>query len=78
MEPYGLVELLSPDGRIARFCEAEWIEILTLAPSLRRYAEARGIFLHGFEGHPPGTGHWNAEGHRAAGAFLADYLCRFE
>ncbi len=78
MERYGLEELFYPDERIARFCEAQGIEVVTLAPPLRRYAEERGAFLHGFEGHPPGTGHWNVEGHRAAGTFIADYLCRAE
>jgi hypothetical protein len=78
MDHFGLDELFYPDERIARCAEALGIEAVTLAPALQRYAETRGVFLHGFEGHPPGTGHWNAEGHRTAGALIADFLRRSE
>ena len=88
LERFGVRDLLYPDRRLARLAERHGIPHLTLAGPLRRLAERRGLYLHGFE-RPGGgdgaaapdvarwnQGHWNAAGHRAAGEAIAVWLCR--
>jgi len=86
LERFGVRDLLYPDRRLARLAERHGIPHLTLAGPLRRLAERRGLYLHGF-GRPGGggrapdvarwnQGHWNAAGHRAAGQAISLWLCR--
>ena len=74
MERLGVKELFYPDNRIRLFAERAGITVITLAPELQAYAEQKNIFLHGF-GPNIGNGHWNADGHRAAGEIIARKLC---
>ena len=74
MRRVGATDLFYPDRRIAALGARERFTVLTLAPELQAYAEGRQIFLHGF-GPDIGNGHWNTEGHRAAGRLLAQKLC---
>lgn len=67
----GTDDLLYPDWRIKSFGEREGVDVLTLAPALREYAERNQTFLHGTDG----FGHWNALGHRLAGEMIARKLC---
>ncbi len=67
----GASDLFYPDARIRSFCEEAGIPAVTLAPEMQKWAETRNVFLHGFENTRPGTGHWNAEGHRVAGVLAA-------
>jgi hypothetical protein len=67
----GAQDLLYPDRRVAALGGRVGIEVLTLAPALREYAERNRVFLHGTDG----SGHWNALGHRLVGELLAEKLC---
>ena len=71
----GVETLLYPDERIAAFGAREAIPTITLAPRLADYAETNSVFLHGFDNTVLGLGHWNAQGHAAAGALIAEQLC---
>ena len=87
LERFGVRDLLYPDRRLARLAERHGIPHFLLAGPLRRLAERRSLYLHGFErpaadgGAAPDVarwnqGHWNSEGHRAAGELLVTWLCR--
>lgn len=67
-------DLFYPDRRLAALAAAGGFEALPLAPEMQRMAERSGTFFHGF-GANAGTGHWNAEGHRAAAELIARRLC---
>jgi hypothetical protein len=71
----GQRDLFYPDRRIAAAGEREGYAVLNLAPLLQRYATRYGVFLHGFDDHYLGIGHWNKEGHRLAGEIIAEHLC---
>lgn len=73
MKRLGIRDLFYPDNRIRMLCDREGIEVVTLAPDLRAYAERTGTFLHGF-GNDVGNGHWNSAGHRVAGQLIAQKL----
>jgi hypothetical protein len=49
--------------------------VLNLAPAFAQYADQHHLFLHGFSNTQLGTGHFNREGHRYAGALIANKLC---
>lgn len=70
----GVADLLYPDRRIAAFCSANSIPVITLAPILGEIAAREKVFLHGFPGNM-GYGHWNEGGHRAAGTAIGQTLC---
>ncbi|MEE2980903.1 MAG: hypothetical protein VYA71_05080, partial [Pseudomonadota bacterium] len=71
----GIESLSYADDRLAAFAQAQGIPVITLAPTLRAYAEANNITLHGFPGGTPGYGHWNQTGHAQAGALIAEAIC---
>jgi hypothetical protein len=71
----GVSDLFYPDRRIEELGRREGFPVLSLAPFLQPYAEEHQLFLHGFPNTQLGTGHWNAEGHIAAGERIADFLC---
>lgn len=64
-----------PDRRIAAFARRENIPLVPLLAPLRARADATGEYLHGFPNTRLGTGHWNENGHRAAGEVLARAVC---
>ena len=70
----GILNEFTPDYRVRGFGLKHFIDVLLLAPSLQKIARERKIYLHGF-GHDLGRGHWNQNGHRAAGEIIAAYLC---
>ena len=74
MQRLGIASLDYPDRRIAAFTASHGIQTVTLLDDFRRHAEARGVFLHGFNDR--GTGHWNANGHRLAGKLIARRICQ--
>jgi hypothetical protein len=74
MRRVGATDIFYPDRRVAALGARAGFTVFTLAPELQAEAEGRGVFLHGF-GPDIGNGHWNAEGHRAAGRLLAQKLC---
>ena len=48
MQRLGIASLDYPDRRIAAFTASHGIQTVTLLDDFRRHAEARGVFLHGF------------------------------
>lgn len=72
----GVEDLFYPERRFRALGEREGFPVLNLAPELQRYADERKLFLHGF-GRELGNGHWNEEGHKAAGEILARQLCEW-
>ena len=71
----GIESLSYADDRLAAFAQAQGIPVITLAPTLRAYAEANNNTLHGFPGGTLGYGHWNQTGHAQAGALIAEAIC---
>ncbi|HLL76902.1 MAG TPA: SGNH/GDSL hydrolase family protein [Pyrinomonadaceae bacterium] len=71
---FGATDLFYPDLRVRALGERRGFTVFNLAPELQAYAERRRLYLHGF-GADIGNGHWNADGHRAAGELLARKLC---
>jgi len=68
-------DLFYPDRRVEAFCERQQIPVLVLAPRLQQYAQDQQRFLHGFKNTRLGTGHWNDDGHRLAGLWIAETIC---
>lgn len=71
----GVADLYYPDRRIAQFARRNGIDALALAPAMQPLAERREAWFHGFPETGFGRGHWNAEGHLAAAALIAEHLC---
>jgi hypothetical protein len=74
----GILNEFLPDYRVRGFGLKHRFDVLVLAPSLQKIARERKIYLHGFvNGFSDnlGGGHWNQNGHRAAGEIIAAYLC---
>jgi hypothetical protein len=75
-EELGVPDLGHPERRLGAMLATHRIAYLALAPLLLEEAERSGACVHGFANAEPCAGHWNAEGHRAAGRILAGALCR--
>jgi hypothetical protein len=75
MRSKGIINLFYPDDRIKELGKREGVEVISLASSLQEYAEENKLFLHGFRNRSLGSGHWNEDGHRAAGEAIARYFC---
>jgi hypothetical protein len=72
----GLTTLFYPDMRLRAFAAAQGIPHVTLAPALQRVAEASQQSLHGFgKARARSAGHWNEDGHHAAGQILTTAVC---
>lgn len=76
MRAHDLDTLFYPDNRVMAIGDRYGFPVLNLAPALQRLAESEGVVLHGFANTQPGEGHWNEKGHRAAGEFMANFICR--
>ena len=70
----GAPDLFYAERRLQSLGGREGFPVYNLAPDLQAYADSNRIFLHGF-GAQRGNGHWNADGHRAAGELLTRRLC---
>jgi lysophospholipase L1-like esterase len=71
----GAGDLYYAERRLAAFGEREGIPVLNLAPTMASQAETRQVYFHAY-GEVPGIGHWNDQGHRAAGELIAAWLAR--
>jgi lysophospholipase L1-like esterase len=69
----GAKDLYYPERRIAELGEQEGVPVLNLAPSMAEEAAKRQVYFHAYRT-TPGIGHWNVEGHRAAGERIAAWL----
>ena len=72
----GVEDLLYPGRRILALGEREGFPVINLAEPMRKIAESRQVYLHGFENTVLGSGHWNKDGHQLAGRLLAERICR--
>lgn len=70
-----VADLDYPERRLGQLADAGKMFATNLVPALRDFADSSGRYLHGFENTRLGTGHWNENGHRAAGIALAKALC---
>jgi hypothetical protein len=70
---FAVDNLFYADRRIEAVCTRVGSPCLTLAPLLRERAIGNGTYFHGFNG-SLGSGHWNRDGHRVAGEFVAEFL----
>ena len=70
----GVDDLNYADQRIASVCGELGVAVLNLAQPMQAQAVAEQTFFHGFSNTAIGSGHWNVDGHRAAGKLLADFL----
>lgn len=70
----GVASLFLTDERMAKQAKDAGINTLMLGPDMLKYAEAKHKALHGFFNTPFNTGHWNAEGHKAAGQLISAAL----
>ena len=70
-------DLFYPERRLQKLGADEGFEVITLAPYLMSFAEKHQVFLHGFKNQTLGRGHWNIQGHMAAGEGIARHFCRY-
>ncbi len=70
----GVPDLRYPEQRLAALGQTHDFQVIPLADAMLRQAVSRDTFLHGFNNTQPGTGHWNAAGHRLAGTLIAESL----
>lgn len=71
----GVGDFLYPERRIGALGKARGFQVVGLTEPMRAHAERTGEHLHGFENTRPGSGHWNAAGHRVAAGLLAEHFC---
>ncbi|MCA8990945.1 MAG: SGNH/GDSL hydrolase family protein [Planctomycetaceae bacterium] len=67
-------DVLFPDHKISEVAAENGFRFFSLTLPMRELAQRDHVFFHGFENTEPGTGHWNAQGHAAAGKLLAEFL----
>lgn len=75
MKKLGTTTLFYPDEELAKFAGENRIPVVTTAPSLLATATEQKKCLHGFANATPCGGHWNADGHAAAGRVIAHAMC---
>jgi len=68
----GGTDLLYPNHRLAALGARDGFSVLDLASPMKAYAQANGVYFHGFS--RPGTGHWNRRGNCFAGVLVANRL----
>jgi hypothetical protein len=75
MQKLGTKDLFYPERRLDEFGRREGIPVFNLAPIMAREADERRVYFHAAQG-SEGIGHWNAEGHQAAGELVARWLAQ--
>ena len=73
----GVEHLFYPDLRVVNIGKRHGFPVFTLAPKMQAEAERKKIYFHGFSNTKMGTGHWNQDGHRAAGQIMATEICQW-
>lgn len=76
MKELGITSLYYIEDRLSKFAEKEGFPILSTAQPLGEYAAKNNISVHGFKNAIWWGGHWNQEGHRLAGEWLAADYCK--
>ena len=71
----GVDDLFYMERRLGALAKREDFFLIPLAPELQKRADAEKINFHGFKNVRMGWGHWNEEGHRAAGEIIAAQIC---
>jgi hypothetical protein len=75
MQRLGTKDLFYPERRLDEFGRREGIPVFNLAPVMAQQADRRKVYFHAAQG-SEGIGHWNAEGHQAAGELIAGWLAQ--
>jgi hypothetical protein len=70
----GGIDLLYPSHRLAALGARDGFAVLDLVPAMKSYAQANGVYFHGFSNTQMGTGHWNQRGNCFAGTMIANQL----
>jgi lysophospholipase L1-like esterase len=71
----GVEDLFYMERRLGALAQREGFLMIPIAPELQKRADAEKISFHGFKNLHVGWGHWNEEGHRAAGEIIAAQIC---
>lgn len=74
LKEQGIDDLAYPNRRIVALGKNAGFPVADVAPSLESYAREHGKLLHGAFNTPKGVGHYNVEGHRIVGEYLAKWL----
>jgi len=74
-EVLGVESMFYVEDRIGRLARREGFPFLSLPEVMAEEAARTGVFFHGFKNGIPWGGHWNQEGHRFAGRWLAAGFC---
>jgi len=61
-------------GHEVRYRDGAYVDEVWLV--MQREADAKHVFLHGFQNTKAGFGHWNEAGHALAAELIAQDLCR--
>lgn len=75
IQSLGVTDLSYADRRIDDLAGREAIAVTNLAPALSEYAQARHMYLNGFDTSSLGEGHWNENGHQQAAEVISADLC---
>jgi hypothetical protein len=71
----GVEDLFYAERRLQKLAGERGFRAIALAPEMQKRAEAERVYFHGFANVGMGLGHWNENGHRAAGDIIARELC---
>jgi hypothetical protein len=71
----GVEDLFYVERRLQKAAAEGGYRAIALAPEMQKRAEAEGVYFHGFPNVGMGLGHWNENGHKAAGEIIARELC---
>jgi lysophospholipase L1-like esterase len=71
----GVEDLFYMERRLEALAKREGFLLIPIGPELQKRADAEKINFHGFKNLHVGWGHWNEQGHRAAGEIIAGQLC---
>jgi hypothetical protein len=74
LKAVGGTDLLYPSHRLAALGARDRFAVLDLVPAMKSYAQANGVYFHGFSNTKMGTGHWNQRGNCFAGTMIANQL----
>lgn len=74
LERLGVEDLTYPERRLEQLGAAHGFPVLRLAPPMLAEARQSGSYMHGFPASGLGSGHWNENGHRFAGQFVAGWF----
>jgi hypothetical protein len=73
---YNVSDLFYPDKRIKNLGLKKNFVVLNLAEKMKKEAQEKKIFFHGFQNTVMGEGHWNEKGHAFASKEISKTICK--